>query len=465
MVTAGKGKRVNHMNKRRLLALLLSASMAITCAVAGAGTVFAASAGNPQGVYLKQETRGTCTLLSATMMLRQKSLNEGNPTWKNIIPKSVREYGWIEGVGIKSSFTYYGMTVKRTDIGGENNKSVIIKALKEHPEGVEIYDRNVPHAVMLTRYDEENDIFYCADPGLSDQEMKLGDSWMRKLFTGADQEDIINGVDSIYVITSYKMMDIPAYQGTTTEDEDDEEDVPSDNGDEDPGQAGSNDPGPVTPPAETEDPPVINTEPQTETKPVSEYFPEKKSYSSAGFKDIRDSEWYKPYVKKAYETGLMSGMSKDEFGPDGKVTIAQSVTIAARIYSICEGDGETFIASKGDDWYGPYVTYAWRHGIIVAKYTADSEMNKNATRAQFAEIISGALSDDVCKEINSISKNRFSDISESAGAEGRAVYRLCRAGIISGDDKGRFNPSASITRAEMAAVIGRVTDESIRTKL
>ena len=476
------------MIMRKVTSLLLVGALAASCVSAGAVVSFAESHGNPDGVYVKQISSGKCTLASATMMLRQKSLNEGNPTWNNITQSSVRSDGWVEGVGIRQSFTYYGMTVERIDLSGGDNRSALLELLDEHPEGVEIYDRGVPHAVLLTRYDENEDVFYCADPGLSDQEMALGDSWLKKASAGATQEDIIRNIDCVWVITSYAMKNIPAEDDNDSNDSSDvnesenEDFFDDDNGGAD--DSANTDKSDNLKPSDSNPSgsDVLidddkNTTPsgndalkdddaQTATGDV---FMKVRSYSTANFSDVDMTEWYAPYVESVYETGLMSGLSGVKAGTfdiDGNMTLAQSVTIASRIYSRYAGDNEAFAVGSGDKWIDPYMRYAEKNNIISAQVAASdaAALDAPVTRAQFAEMISAAISDSECAEINSIKSNQFSDIYEM-GTEGRAIYRLCRAGIITGDSHGNFEPDSTINRAQVAAIVARVTDKALRVKM
>lgn len=506
-----------NMAVKKITSIMLAAVMAASCAVFGAVPAFAESVGNPDGVYIKQESSGTCTLASATMMLRQKSLNEGNPTWKNITQTSVRKHGWVEGVGIKHSFTYYGIKVERVDLSGVDKREALLSALDEHPEGVEIYDRSVPHAVMVTRYDADEDIFYCADPGLSDQEMALGDSWMRTVFYGADQEDIIKSIDCIWVITSYTMKSIASEnednssasgdddlnkdssEGSDSNENDGNASNGSSNGSAgtvnsdnsasnngtsngsdnsglaDDGADDSNSSGSGSGALVTDDWMNGNLvsgndalkDDGTDGTELKNVFPKIRDYTGAGFSDVDLTEWYAPYVQSVYETGLMSGLSgvkAGTFGISGDMTLAQSITIASRIYSKYAGDNEQFEVLSGDSWIDPYIRYAKNNGIITAQTAASNMMDEPVSRAQFSLIMSSALGDSACVQINDVKNGYFKDLYE-ASAAGRAVYRLCRAGIITGDSHGKFNPEASISRAQVAAIVARVTDSSLRVKL
>jgi hypothetical protein len=315
---------------------------------------------------------------------------------------------------------------------------------------------------LLTRYDADEDIFYCADPALSENEMALGDSWMKTLFSGAGQEDILKGVDCVWVISSYGAADIPDEdEGEKSDDltvvpDDSEVTDGSSDSDSDDSTEQEEDK------TETVDEPAAEETPITPVKTAS--FVKIYSYSESDFSDVDSSAWYISYVENVYETGLMSGVSDRVFDLNGNVTLAQSITIASRIYSRYADDNESFTAKNGESWFDPYLRYASEHGIVASKYTSASNVNIPVTRAQFAEIISGAVEETDCTAINTIKNGKFSDINESDAA-GRAVYRLCRAGIITGDDSGNFNPDNSISRVQMAAILARITDPDLRVKL
>ena len=78
--------------------------------------------------------------------------------------RKVKKQAWIDGVGLKYTFTYEGITVNKAPFGNDPINEVIA-ILQQHPEGIVLYDQNrIPrsHAVLLTDY--TNEMFYCADP-------------------------------------------------------------------------------------------------------------------------------------------------------------------------------------------------------------------------------------------------------------------------------------------------------------
>lgn len=116
---------------------------------------------NDDSVFIKQSTRGTCTLASAAMVIRRAKLLAGDSDWEEATESAVRGSAWLSGSGILWSFTYDDISMTHDYVSGTGD---LIELLEEHPEGIVAYDSWMPHAILLTDYDAETDTFYCADP-------------------------------------------------------------------------------------------------------------------------------------------------------------------------------------------------------------------------------------------------------------------------------------------------------------
>ncbi len=79
--------------------------------------------------------------------------------------------------------------------------------------------------------------------------------------------------------------------------------------------------------------------------------------------------------------------------------------------------------------------------------------NGSITRAEIAMILFRLL-DDPNKTTYAPSKSSFKDVKTSAWY-GNAVLYLSKMGVLKGDGKGKFNPNAPISRAELATVISK----------
>ena len=102
------------------------------------------------GFYFKQSRGGTCTLASAAMMLRRRAFLDGLTDWTDVTENSVRGSAWAGG--LSHSFNYNAMQVGYSTLpsNNEEKKAVLIQLLAEHPEGIVLYDRRQPHAVLPT---------------------------------------------------------------------------------------------------------------------------------------------------------------------------------------------------------------------------------------------------------------------------------------------------------------------------
>lgn len=189
-------------------------------------------------------------------------------------------------------------------------------------------------------------------------------------------------------------------------------------------------------------------------------FSKQRSFSDTTFKDVKPDDWFYDNVKAAYELGLMVGNRSGAFDPDGDLTIAQAITVASRIHSIYSTGTDAF--SRTEPWYKAYVDYAKDKAIISSDYP---DYSKKATRAEFAVILSSSLPDDALAAINNVDDNAIPDVKLSE-TYADAVYLLYRAGIFAGNDsKGTFSPDSFIRRSEVAAVVSRMADSSLRKSI
>lgn len=180
------------------------------------------------------------------------------------------------------------------------------------------------------------------------------------------------------------------------------------------------------------------------------------SYTPGQFTDVPDGLWCAANVQTAYEYGIMSGMTGTLFNVGGNVSVAQTIVMACRLRDGYYRAGAEF--PVGDPWYQPYLEYAQKNGIAweYADYGAA------VSRADFAVILGSALPDQALKPISGIEDGAIPDVAADA-PYAAAVYRLYRAGVLTGNDaRGTFTPNSPISRGAAAAIIGRMADSSLR---
>ena len=190
-----------------------------------------------------------------------------------------------------------------------------------------------------------------------------------------------------------------------------------------------------------------------------ENFSYSKNWTGSQFSDIPTGEWYYSNVKTAYQLGLMNGVGSGSFSPKANVTIAEAITLAARLHNIYYNGVDSFTTYDSGNWYDTYVDYAKENGIISGNY----DMNATATRGQFAQILAAAFQDD--KALAVIRNIDYSKIPDLSGTESyaSAVLRMYRAGVLTGSDsKGTFNAGSTISRAEVATIVTRMAVIGLR---
>lgn len=183
-------------------------------------------------------------------------------------------------------------------------------------------------------------------------------------------------------------------------------------------------------------------------------------YDNGLFEDVDSSQWFGENVAVAYELGLMKGTGAGSFSPNSNVTLAEAVTLAARIHSIYFTGAEDFFSYGGGNWYDPYVAYARANGIP----NAYADYAQIATREEFVHILARALPRE---ELESVTGQlSFADSAEITYLDD--VDLLSAAGVIHGiRENGQtcFKPHAAITRAEVAAIVGRMVQPATRGKI
>ena len=179
------------------------------------------------------------------------------------------------------------------------------------------------------------------------------------------------------------------------------------------------------------------------------------------FVDVAEGEWYYESVYYAWDADLIDGTSATTFRPDNTLTVAEAIKLAAALHQL-ENDGAVTLKNGKTNWYDTYVAYAVKEGIIESKYQSytQAQMNAPAKRSEFVHILHGALDD--YKAINAIGDNAIPDV-KTGDTYAKEIYDFYRAGILTGSNaEGTFHPESSIKRSEVAAILIRMYDESMR---
>ena len=183
-----------------------------------------------------------------------------------------------------------------------------------------------------------------------------------------------------------------------------------------------------------------------------------RDFADSGLSDV-PQDWSRDYIITCYELGLMSGQGGGIFNPIGRVSVAEGVAVAARIYDLWRGGSGDI--PLGDPWYTGAVNYCLEHGIISEGEFTD--YLAPATRAQLAGILARVLPEENYTALNNITT--LPDVNSSTPYS-QGIFKLYNAGVLSGNDEyGTFSPNAYISRSELAALLCRLVKPATRTKL
>jgi|GEM_PF-2347184 len=176
------------------------------------------------------------------------------------------------------------------------------------------------------------------------------------------------------------------------------------------------------------------------------------------FVDVPANHWAYDYIFDAYKLNLINGKTPTLYAPDGSLTYAEAIKLAAVIHQLTV-DGAVTTKNGGDPWYAPYVAYAELNGIINKGQFSD-KYGKAITRYDFALIFSQAMPDGYYTPLHRISG--VPDVPSSSPYL-PYVLKLYNAGILNGSDAaGNFQGASNVKRSEAAAIVMRMVDPEQR---
>ncbi len=158
-----------------------------------------------ESIFLKQQEANTCTLASSAIMMRRTAICAGYAEWEDITEDAIKDAAWVDGVGLRWSFTSFGMTIGHSYFSTTDKKQELLDLLELYPQGLVVYNGGTAqqyHAVFLCDYDEDTDTFYAADPSSTAELGRL--AFTDTTILGDTQDEQINN------LTAYWFVDYPA---------------------------------------------------------------------------------------------------------------------------------------------------------------------------------------------------------------------------------------------------------------
>ena len=191
--------------------------------------------------------------------------------------------------------------------------------------------------------------------------------------------------------------------------------------------------------------------------------------AAATFNDIPASHWSYSYVQTASNNGWVNGVGNGKYNPNGNVTAAEWYTMALRMaYGRDTLDSVEVPANElyANKWYAKTMEYAISEllfvysggvtGSTVGQVMTD--MESNISREKMAASIWNILKDYGYKagDLSTVSIPDMGTVNQGYQYGVKVAYST---GILQGvDSTGKFDPKASMTRAQAATVLCRLYD-------
>ena len=176
------------------------------------------------------------------------------------------------------------------------------------------------------------------------------------------------------------------------------------------------------------------------------------------FLDIAPNAWYKDAVQYAYDSGLMTGVSANEFAPEATTTRAMIVSMLARLEGVRHSEAVGFNDVAANDWYATAVNWAAASGITSGTGDGNFSPNTAITREQLAAILMNYAQykgQDVSARATLDTYNDAAAISSWAND---VMSWAVAEGLLTGVTNDQLQPQGNATRAQVAAILQRFLD-------
>ncbi len=170
------------------------------------------------------------------------------------------------------------------------------------------------------------------------------------------------------------------------------------------------------------------------------------------FMDVVPNAWYTAAIQYAYDQGLMTGVSANEFAPEATTTRAMIVSILARLEGVTSAQAAGF-ADVSDEWYATAVNWAANVGVVNGYEDNTFRPNTAITREQLAAILMNYATYKGEEVSARADLTTYTD-QPSTWAEEIMQWAVAE-GLISGVTEDTLQPQGNATRAQVAAILQR----------
>ena len=176
-------------------------------------------------------------------------------------------------------------------------------------------------------------------------------------------------------------------------------------------------------------------------EPGTPVVPDEPVVGDFPFTDVSVNAWYYEAVKYVYENGIMNGMDRYSFQPNGTLTRAMIWTMLARLDGV-DTEG-------GNSWYAKAQEWATATGVSDGENPTGEVTREQLITMLWRYAGSPTYTADLSGYVDT------ADISSWAQ---QAMCWAVATGVIEGDENSALTPKADTTRAQAAAMLMRAVE-------
>lgn len=178
------------------------------------------------------------------------------------------------------------------------------------------------------------------------------------------------------------------------------------------------------------------------------------------FKDVKTNAWYYKDVIKAYEDGLIKGVTSNTFEPNMNITRSMLVSILYRL------DGSPKVSYNYNfsdvaegDWDADAVAWALQNDIVNKITDTTFGRNGRVTREELVKILYYYAHSKRIDLHESTDLSTYKDYKKVSPWAENAFSWAIERGVIGGKSGNTLAPQEKVTRAELAAILNRFCEK------
>lgn len=192
--------------------------------------------------------------------------------------------------------------------------------------------------------------------------------------------------------------------------------------------------------------------------------------AAPAFADVSTVPWAWTSIRKLNEAGVINGKGDGIFDPDGAIIRAEFAAMIVRLLAL-EATGESVFTDVLDsDWFASVVRIAADHGYVNGVGEGNYAPKLNVSREQVATIIGRIM---IEQGFDPLTEEEIEEILLAKVADQKDIHSWAREGVAlcykydiavstesaSGESPLFFYPERAATRAEVAEMLYRITDD------